>query len=138
MVLTSRCSYPDKIYNHWFALFRSVQHLDAKNTIPVTSHLMVHRSVVCVDVDTFLHTNGDVSFILLTALNKEPGKLKARPKGRPSKNSMSPRTYGAQCPACGKTFNNSSALAKHKLTHSDERKYVCQLCSKAFKRQDHL
>ncbi|ESO08871.1 hypothetical protein HELRODRAFT_128063, partial [Helobdella robusta] len=35
-------------------------------------------------------------------------------------------------------FNNSSALAKHKLTHSDERKYSCNLCSKAFKRQDHL
>ncbi|EDW44929.1 GM19662, partial [Drosophila sechellia] len=35
-------------------------------------------------------------------------------------------------------FGNASALAKHKLTHSDERKYICALCSKAFKRQDHL
>ena len=39
---------------------------------------------------------------------------------------------------CGKMFNNSSALAKHKLTHSDERKHVCRICAKAFKRQDHL
>ncbi|KAF0773642.1 Serine/threonine-protein phosphatase, partial [Aphis craccivora] len=39
---------------------------------------------------------------------------------------------------CGKVFGNASALAKHKLTHSDERKYVCNVCSKAFKRQDHL
>jgi len=43
-----------------------------------------------------------------------------------------------RCPICGKLFNNSSALAKHKLTHSDERKYTCPKCSKAFKRQDHL
>uniref|UniRef100_A0A1I8MPR1 C2H2-type domain-containing protein n=3 Tax=Musca TaxID=7369 RepID=A0A1I8MPR1_MUSDO len=39
---------------------------------------------------------------------------------------------------CNKIFGNASALAKHKLTHSDERKYVCVMCSKAFKRQDHL
>lgn len=39
---------------------------------------------------------------------------------------------------CNKVFGNASALAKHKLTHSDERKYVCGMCSKAFKRQDHL
>ncbi|KAF6216062.1 hypothetical protein GE061_000400 [Apolygus lucorum] len=39
---------------------------------------------------------------------------------------------------CGKIFGNASALAKHKLTHSDERKYVCTMCGKAFKRQDHL
>ena len=43
-----------------------------------------------------------------------------------------------QCPQCGKTFSSSSALAKHKLIHSDERKYICQICSKGFKRQDHL
>ena len=39
---------------------------------------------------------------------------------------------------CTKVFGNASALAKHKLTHSNERKYVCGMCSKAFKRQDHL
>nr|CAI5820458.1 unnamed protein product [Callosobruchus analis] len=39
---------------------------------------------------------------------------------------------------CAKVFGNASALAKHKLTHSDERKYVCNMCGKAFKRQDHL
>ena len=43
-----------------------------------------------------------------------------------------------QCGQCGKGFSSSSALAKHKLIHSDERRYVCQICSKGFKRQDHL
>uniref|UniRef100_A0A182Q0D2 C2H2-type domain-containing protein n=1 Tax=Anopheles farauti TaxID=69004 RepID=A0A182Q0D2_9DIPT len=44
----------------------------------------------------------------------------------------------SRAPVCSKVFGNASALAKHKLTHSDERKYVCGMCSKAFKRQDHL
>lgn len=35
-----------------------------------------------------------------------------------------------QCIECGKDFSNQSALSKHKLTHSDERKFVCPLCAK--------
>ena len=58
---------------------------------------------------------------------------------KPAKGQTSPaRPNSLQCPTCSKTFTNSSALAKHRLTHSDERKYVCNLCQKAFKRQDHL
>ncbi|XP_067617284.1 serine-rich adhesin for platelets isoform X1 [Eurosta solidaginis] len=58
---------------------------------------------------------------------------KSRPK------LSSPTRHGPQqCQVCSKIFGNASALAKHKLTHSDERKYVCAMCSKAFKRQDHL
>ncbi|CAH8428954.1 unnamed protein product [Heterobilharzia americana] len=48
-----------------------------------------------------------------------------------------PRTT-LKCPFCDKIFSNSSAIAKHKLTHSEERKYICGICHKAFKRQDHL
>ena len=49
-------------------------------------------------------------------------------------------TSGSQaaCAVCFKTFSNASALAKHRLTHSEERRYHCTICSKAFKRQDHL
>ena len=72
-------------------------------------------------------------------------KMGQRSKGRPLKPMGStPSGTGSgcrtviQCSICSKTFNNSSALAKHKLIHSDERKYACNLCSKAFKRQDHL
>ena len=43
-----------------------------------------------------------------------------------------------ECNLCNKMFGNASALAKHRLTHSDERKYLCNVCHKAFKRQDHL
>uniref|UniRef100_A0A8D8YZU9 Transcriptional-regulating factor 1 n=2 Tax=Cacopsylla melanoneura TaxID=428564 RepID=A0A8D8YZU9_9HEMI len=58
-----------------------------------------------------------------------------KPRPKPT----SPNRQGPQqCQVCGKVFGNASALAKHKLTHSDERKYVCTMCGKAFKRQDHL
>ncbi|GIX66669.1 mitotic deacetylase-associated SANT domain protein [Caerostris darwini] len=70
-----------------------------------------------------------------TTLIVEKYKIKG---ARPVK-ATSPNRPGTQpCPTCGKIFSNSSALTKHKLTHSDERKYICQLCTKAFKRQDHL
>ncbi|XP_070503987.1 uncharacterized protein [Chironomus tepperi] len=69
---------------------------------------------------------------LSTVTSTQPAK-KSRPK------TASPTRHGPQqCQVCSKVFGNASALAKHKLTHSDERKYVCGMCSKAFKRQDHL
>ena len=50
----------------------------------------------------------------------------------------SDKTSPQECNICNKLFGNASALAKHRLTHSDERKYLCTVCHKAFKRQDHL
>ncbi|KAI8130966.1 Transcriptional-regulating factor 1 [Lucilia cuprina] len=73
---------------------------------------------------------------------KVPGTLTTNPpkilKKSRSKISSPSRHGPQQCQICNKIFGNASALAKHKLTHSDERKYVCVMCSKAFKRQDHL
>ncbi|GAU98322.1 hypothetical protein RvY_09483-2 [Ramazzottius varieornatus] len=57
-----------------------------------------------------------------------------KPRRQTSRNNDVTRT----CPTCGKSFGNSSGLAKHRLTHSDERKYLCTVCMKSFKRQDHL
>lgn len=58
-------------------------------------------------------------------------------KGRGKPKALVGRTE-IKCDQCGKTFGSSSALTKHKLTHSDERRYVCGTCGKGFKRQDHL
>ncbi|XP_022116565.2 uncharacterized protein LOC110994315 isoform X1 [Pieris rapae] len=72
--------------------------------------------------------------VAVTGIDSRP---LARPKIRPKP--ASPNRQGPQqCQVCNKVFGNASALAKHKLTHSDERKYVCITCAKAFKRQDHL
>ncbi|XP_049826853.1 uncharacterized protein LOC109598471 isoform X2 [Aethina tumida] len=68
--------------------------------------------------------------------SSDPVKLAVK---RPRPKAASPNRQGPQqCQVCAKVFGNASALAKHKLTHSDERKYVCSMCGKAFKRQDHL
>lgn len=66
--------------------------------------------------------------------NKKFPSTRQRNKQRPLGGAKSE----IKCDQCGKIFGSSSALAKHKLTHSDERRYVCQICSKGFKRQDHL
>ncbi|KAK2088798.1 hypothetical protein P7K49_034705 [Saguinus oedipus] len=50
----------------------------------------------------------------------------------------SPQHPLLDCSLCGKLFSSASSLSKHYLTHSQERKHVCKICSKAFKRQDHL
>ena len=71
----------------------------------------------------------------VVSLSAEKARTKAP---RQNKTGTSGSRHGVHCVVCNKLFNNSSALAKHKLTHSDERKYVCKICSKAFKRQDHL
>ncbi|KAK2582905.1 hypothetical protein KPH14_008973 [Odynerus spinipes] len=66
----------------------------------------------------------------------DPGKRGVK---RPRSKASSPVRQGPQqCQVCGKVFSNASALTKHKLTHSNERKYVCLMCGKAFKRQDHF
>ncbi|KFM70855.1 hypothetical protein X975_22852, partial [Stegodyphus mimosarum] len=47
---------------------------------------------------------------------------KLKVKGARPVKATSPNRPGTQpCPTCGKVFSNSSALTKHKLTHSDER-----------------
>ncbi|KAL1110099.1 hypothetical protein AAG570_008176 [Ranatra chinensis] len=85
--------------------------------------------VSCNDNDTV----GSTEDVKAAADSSKLAVKKARPKP------ASPNRQGPQqCQVCGKVFGNASALAKHKLTHSDERKYVCAMCAKAFKRQDHL
>ncbi|KAH8276720.1 hypothetical protein KR044_008212 [Drosophila immigrans] len=80
---------------------------------------------------TAASTNTTATGIGIVTYDTAPRK--SRPK------LSSPTRHGPQqCQICSKIFGNASALAKHKLTHSDERKYICALCSKAFKRQDHL
>ena len=67
---------------------------------------------------------------------KTPSSSPATPRksGSASGSKASPQS----CSVCSKVFSNASALAKHRLTHSEERRYHCNICGKAFKRQDHL
>ena len=66
-----------------------------------------------------------------TSKNTSPATVR---KTNASGSKASPQS----CSVCSKVFSNASALAKHRLTHSEERRYHCNICGKAFKRQDHL
>eukprot|EP00095_Tigriopus_kingsejongensis_P005141 snap_masked-scaffold100_size373717-processed-gene-2.4 protein:Tk05141 transcript:snap_masked-scaffold100_size373717-processed-gene-2.4-mRNA-1 annotation:"hypothetical protein TcasGA2_TC014528" len=65
-----------------------------------------------------------------TSSNKSPSTVR--------RTGVNGKTSSQVCTICSKAFSNASALAKHRLTHSEERRYQCNICSKAFKRQDHL
>ncbi|XP_053384658.1 zinc finger protein 665-like [Mercenaria mercenaria] len=44
-----------------------------------------------------------------------------------------------QCDQCGKSYNSKKSLNLHKSsTHVDERKFICQVCGKAFLTKHHL
>ncbi|CAB3249302.1 unnamed protein product [Arctia plantaginis] len=105
---------------------------DASDSLPLPDH----------DNECTTTTSSSSGLVPITTVSVAVTGLDSRPpfsskKVRPKP--ASPNRQGPQqCQVCNKIFGNASALAKHKLTHSDERKYVCITCAKAFKRQDHL
>lgn len=68
----------------------------------------------------------------------EGGRVTCGSARKGKRQHASPQNPLLDCSLCGKVFSSASSLSKHYLTHSQERKHVCKICSKAFKRQDHL
>lgn len=118
----------------------AVAEADSSKRVVSTDNNSSNSGSSCSASNTNVSNNGSHSKDLPTeAILKAARQLLLhRPIHNPIDSRATRSPDALRCAVCNKQFSTTSALTKHKLTHSNERKFVCQLCSKAFKRQDHL